>query len=100
MIYTFGDYELDVDAHELRRGQTLVHVEPQVFDVLAYLLEHPTIADHGATATSAARGSSALPSTATAACAPATATSTAPASCRSRSCWTPCGARRSSPKPP
>lgn len=40
MIYTFGDYELDVDAQELRLARNVVHVEPQVFDVLAYLVEH------------------------------------------------------------
>ena len=40
MIYTFGDFELDVDAHELRHAQRVVHVEPQVFDVLSYLVEH------------------------------------------------------------
>ena len=40
MIYTFGGYELDIDAHELRRSQEVVRVEPQVFDVLAYLVEH------------------------------------------------------------
>ena len=36
----FGDgYELDVDAFELRHHGELVAVEPQVFDVLAYLVE-------------------------------------------------------------
>lgn len=40
MIYAFGGYELDVDAHELRRSRQVVRVEPQVFDVLAYLVEH------------------------------------------------------------
>jgi DNA-binding winged helix-turn-helix (wHTH) protein len=36
-VYTFGDYELDTRLHELRRAGEVVHVEPQVFSVLAYL---------------------------------------------------------------
>jgi pimeloyl-ACP methyl ester carboxylesterase/DNA-binding winged helix-turn-helix (wHTH) protein len=36
-VYAFGEYELDTRAHELRRERERVHVEPQVFDVLAYL---------------------------------------------------------------
>ena len=36
----FSECELDTDRVELRRGGTLVHVEPQVFDVLAYLVAH------------------------------------------------------------
>lgn len=36
-IYAFGDYELDTQLHELRRSGARAHVEPQVFDVLAYL---------------------------------------------------------------
>lgn len=40
MIYTFGDYRLDVHAHELRRAGDVVRIEPQVFAVLAYLVEH------------------------------------------------------------
>src|SRR3954467_12950196 len=36
-IYAFGEYELDLRAHELRRAGERLHVEPQVFDVLAYL---------------------------------------------------------------
>jgi pimeloyl-ACP methyl ester carboxylesterase/DNA-binding winged helix-turn-helix (wHTH) protein len=36
-IYAFGDYELDIRQHELRRAGERQHVEPQVFDVLAYL---------------------------------------------------------------
>lgn len=42
MIYAFDGYELDLDAHELRRTRDIVRVEPQVFDVLAYLVEHRT----------------------------------------------------------
>jgi class 3 adenylate cyclase/DNA-binding winged helix-turn-helix (wHTH) protein len=40
MIYRFGDHELDLDRYELRRDGTVVELEPQVFDVLAYLVEH------------------------------------------------------------
>jgi pimeloyl-ACP methyl ester carboxylesterase len=36
-IYAFGDYELDTRQHELRRAGARQHIEPQVFDVLAYL---------------------------------------------------------------
>lgn len=39
-VYRFGDCELDLDGYELRRGGEVVHVEPQVFDVLAYLVTH------------------------------------------------------------
>jgi pimeloyl-ACP methyl ester carboxylesterase/DNA-binding winged helix-turn-helix (wHTH) protein len=40
MRYHFADLEVDVDRFELRRGGEPVHVERQVFDVLAYLLAH------------------------------------------------------------
>jgi pimeloyl-ACP methyl ester carboxylesterase/DNA-binding winged helix-turn-helix (wHTH) protein len=40
MLIRFGDCELDSDRHELRRGATLVHVQPQVFDLLVYLITH------------------------------------------------------------
>jgi pimeloyl-ACP methyl ester carboxylesterase/DNA-binding winged helix-turn-helix (wHTH) protein len=40
MLVRFGNYELDGERRELRRGATLVHVEPQVFDLLAYLIAH------------------------------------------------------------
>jgi TolB-like protein len=40
MILSFGDYEIDVERRELRRAKTLVHVEPQVFDLLVYLVEN------------------------------------------------------------
>lgn len=42
MIYTFEGYELDLDRFELRRDGERVAVEPQVFDVLAHLVEHRT----------------------------------------------------------
>jgi pimeloyl-ACP methyl ester carboxylesterase/DNA-binding winged helix-turn-helix (wHTH) protein len=37
-IYAFGDYELDLRQHELRCAGAIRHIEPQVFDVLAFLL--------------------------------------------------------------
>jgi predicted ATPase/DNA-binding winged helix-turn-helix (wHTH) protein len=37
----FGAYELDLDAHELRDNGERVPIEPQVFDVLAYLAARP-----------------------------------------------------------
>ena len=36
-IYRFGEFELDTRLHELRRAGEQRHIEPQVFDVLAYL---------------------------------------------------------------
>ena len=39
--YAFGQCVLDVDAYELRREGEAVAVEPQVFDVLRHLVEHP-----------------------------------------------------------
>lgn len=38
--YTFDDFVLDADRFELRRGTTVVHIEPKVFDVLEYLIRH------------------------------------------------------------
>ena len=40
VIYAFGDCELDSERYELRRDGQRQHVEPQVFDLLAYLLAH------------------------------------------------------------
>ena len=41
MIIGFGeDYEIDVERRELRRAQLRVHVEPQVFDLLVYLMQN------------------------------------------------------------
>ncbi|MGP1355063.1 winged helix-turn-helix domain-containing protein [Roseicyclus sp.] len=39
MIYAFADCELDTARFELRRGGSTVHVEPQVFELLAALAE-------------------------------------------------------------
>jgi pimeloyl-ACP methyl ester carboxylesterase/DNA-binding winged helix-turn-helix (wHTH) protein len=38
--FVFGDYSLDAGRRELRRGLTLVDLEPQVFDLLFYLIEN------------------------------------------------------------
>ena len=41
MIYTFdADYELDLQCYELHRSGHVIKLEPQVFDVLAYLIQH------------------------------------------------------------
>ena len=40
MIYTFGDYELDLDRHELRHVGQALSIEPKVFEALTYLIEH------------------------------------------------------------
>lgn len=40
MLVRFGDCELDCDRRELRRGAKSVHVQPQVFDLLVYMVTH------------------------------------------------------------
>ncbi len=40
MILLFRDYELDLGVQELRRAGEIVHVEPQVFDLLVYLVRN------------------------------------------------------------
>ena len=40
MQFLFGDHTLDDDLRELRRGEELVAVEPQVFDLLIYLVQN------------------------------------------------------------
>src|ERR687893_238538 len=40
MMFLFGDHELDLRQQELRCGGSVVHIEPQVFDVLAFLIEN------------------------------------------------------------
>src|SRR5262245_396491 len=40
LIYSFENYWLDVDRLELRRGADLVTVEPQVLDLLHYLIRN------------------------------------------------------------
>jgi TolB-like protein len=39
-VYRFEDYRLDTDRRELRRGGDPVAVEPQVFDLLEYLIRN------------------------------------------------------------
>jgi adenylate cyclase len=38
LIYRFEDFSLDGDRRELRRGSEIVAIEPQVFDVLEFLI--------------------------------------------------------------
>lgn len=38
--YRFGDFEIDIARQELQRGGQLVPVEPQVFDLLVYLVRN------------------------------------------------------------
>ena len=40
MLYLFEDFALDGDRHELHRGSELLSVEPQVFDLLQYLIRN------------------------------------------------------------
>ena len=40
MIYTFEDFELDTQLYELRRSGEPCRMEPQVFDILLYLVEN------------------------------------------------------------
>lgn len=39
-MHRFGEFEVDGLARELRRGGVPVHLEPQAFDLLLFLLEH------------------------------------------------------------
>lgn len=41
MLYSFGDFELDTQRYELRRAGIRQPLEPQGFNVLRYLLDHP-----------------------------------------------------------
>jgi len=40
VLLAFGDYVLDGERRELRCGGELIAVEPQVFDLLVYLVQH------------------------------------------------------------
>src|SRR6185503_12496797 len=40
MLYRFDRFELDVGAQELRHGEAVLAVEPQVFALLVYLVEN------------------------------------------------------------
>jgi len=39
-VYRFGPFELDVGARQLRRGSDEIPLQPQVFALLSYLVEH------------------------------------------------------------
>ncbi len=40
MVFLFEDFELHLPRRELLKGGQLVSVEPQVFDIIVYLIEH------------------------------------------------------------
>ena len=40
MLYVFGDFVLDTQCCELRCAGNLIKLEPLVFHVLAYLIQH------------------------------------------------------------
>jgi TolB-like protein len=40
VLYLFEDYALDTDRRELRHGSVAIPIEPQVFDLLAYLIKN------------------------------------------------------------
>ena len=40
MDFRFGDFEIDAARQELRHAGAPVHIEPQVFDLLVYLVQH------------------------------------------------------------
>jgi len=40
MIYSFDDYELKLQRYELRSSGRPVKLEPQVFNLLTYLIQH------------------------------------------------------------
>ncbi len=40
MLFSFEDFTLDIGRRELKRGSTPIAVEPQVFDLLVYLIEN------------------------------------------------------------
>lgn len=40
MLLAFGDYRLDVRRRELRRGGVVIELEPKVFDLLVFLVQH------------------------------------------------------------
>src|SRR5260370_41655882 len=40
LLFLFEDYALDTDRRELHRGSSLLSVEPQVFDLLLFLISN------------------------------------------------------------
>ncbi len=39
MVLAFGEHRLDLARRELRRGATLIDLEPRAFDLLAFLVQ-------------------------------------------------------------
>lgn len=47
MRYDFGDFSLDIDARQLRRGADDLHLSPKAFDLLSLLVtERPRVIPH------------------------------------------------------
>jgi adenylate cyclase len=40
LYFRFADFEIDTAQHELRRAGTIVHIEPQVFDLIVHLIRN------------------------------------------------------------
>ena len=40
MDFRFGDFEINLARRELRRAGAVVHLEPQVFDLLVHLVQN------------------------------------------------------------
>ena len=40
MVFRFGDHVLDIERREFRRGEEPIALEPQVFDLLVYLVRN------------------------------------------------------------
>jgi TolB-like protein len=40
VVLAFGDHRLDIERRELRRGGELIDLEPKVFDLLSFLVQH------------------------------------------------------------
>jgi TolB-like protein len=40
VIFAFGEYRLDIGRRELRRANEAIAIEPKVFDLLAFLVQH------------------------------------------------------------
>src|SRR5262245_21923862 len=38
--FRFADFEIDIARHELRRAGAVVHIEPQVFDLIVHLVKN------------------------------------------------------------
>src|SRR5262249_2071109 len=48
VIYVFDGFSLDIERRELRRGAQLVPVEPEVFDLVGYLISNqPRVVSKG-----------------------------------------------------